>query len=717
MRQVCLNERMEVVITDVPAPTLSAGRALIRTAYSLISSGTELATSHRNESSVNNPVELAGKLGASLRRDGLASTIARVRQRLQPSPRLQGRGYLASGVIIDIGENIDDLKVGDAVACGGASANHAEIISVPRNLIVPVPAEVNLRDACFTALGAIAMQGVRRAQVSIGETVVVTGLGLVGQLTSQLLQAAGCVVIAVDLVEERLRLARELGASFTINAQSQDLVDTVYRIVGDHGADAVLVCAATSSSGPVNQAFEMCRERGRVIIVGDIGMQIERSSFYRKELDLLISRSYGPGRYDYQYEEQGLDYPLAYVRWTENRNMVEFVRLLASGKVHITPLISAEYEIAKASEAYGDLAQQSTNLLGVVFRYAATTPPNGNSTVVPLRRSLKPSSDKALRIAVIGAGSFARAYHLPNLVKLPRVELAAVASSTGVRAREVGEQFGAQYCTTDYREVLADESIDAVIITTRHNLHAEMAIAAARSGKHIFVEKPLALTLQDCEEVCRAVAQANVLLTVGFNRRLAPLIVELKQSLAKAPGPKMLIYRVNAGTLPADHWTLDPLEGGGRILGEACHFFDLFYYLLGAEPVRISATQAQAKMTKSKDSANLSIALEFADGSVGTLIYTVIGNRRMSKERLEAFAGGEAFVMDNFQMLESYGGQRSKPFSSDGDKGHRQLLDRFCNAVAGNMPLDVTAQDGLRATLCSLKALESLHTGTFVSLA
>ncbi len=715
MRQVCLNERQEVVLTEVPAPTISPGRALIRTAYSLISSGTELSTAQKAQSTGRSPVDVIGKIGASLQRDGLASTMARVRERLQPKPSLQGTGYLASGVVLEVADNISDLKVGDVVACGGASANHAEIISVPRNLIVRLPANVSLREACFTSMGAIAMQGVRRAEVSFGEIVVVTGLGLIGQLTCQLLQIAGCVVIAIDLSPARLRLAEQSGVSFTVDAKSEDPVEAVRRLAGDSGADAVLLCAATASSSPINEAFEMCRERGRVIVIGDVGMGLERPTFYRKELDLSISRSYGPGRYDYQYEELGIDYPVGYVRWTENRNMEEFVRLLSAGKVDVERLISAEYQIVDAANAYQALRENSSASMGVLFRYSAESQVE-RSTSLKLPRSSKSKVSPAARIALIGAGNFARDYHLPNLKKIPNVSLAAVVSSTPVNARKIGEEFGADFCTTDFREVLADESIDAVVITTRHNLHAVVSVAAAQSGKHIFVEKPLALTLPDCEKVCRAVAEADVLLTVGFNRRFAPLITELKQLLDNAPGPKMITYRVNGGALPPDHWTLDPEVGGGRILGEACHFFDLLYYLVGAEPRRISAIQARPETGKVKDPANMSVTLEFADGSVGTLVYTVIGHRELSKERLEAFAGGRAFVMDNFEVLDVYGEKRTKSSSHVSDKGHKQLLDHFCNAVLGKNVLAITARDGLRATLCGLKALESVSSGTIVSI-
>src|SRR5882724_3721026 len=715
MRQVCLNERQELIVAQVPAPTVLPGQALIKTAYSLISSGTELAsTSGPQQRTLNRRLDQANKLRASLQREGIAATLSRIQQHLNRPPIRQGRGYLAAGEILQVGEGIDDLQAGDLVACGGITANHAEIITVPRNLLVRVPAEVDLREACFTTLGAIAIQGIRRAEVTFGETVVVTGMGLIGQLVTQLLRVAGCRVIAIDLIEKRLHLAKELGSQHVIKADVEDAVSRVHQIAGDYGADAVLVCAATPSDVPVNQAFEMCRERGRVIIVGDVGMRLDREHFYHKELDLLISRSYGPGRYDSEYEQLGVDYPIAYVRWTENRNMAEFIRLLAERKVQVQPLISSEYELDQAADAYRFLAEKSSDTLGVVFRYEAEKGQD-DSRVVHLKRSVVVNRADRTRVAVIGAGSFARAYHLPNLIGNPDCELSAIANPTGTRARQAAQEFGAAYCTTDYHDVLKDENVDAVIIATRHDLHAPIAIEAARSGKHIFVEKPLALTLEDCTNVSRAVSEAGVLLTVGFNRRFAPLARELKRVLVGLGSPKMLTYRVNAGYLPPDHWTLDKTQGGGRILGEGCHFFDLLYYLIGAEPVRITATLAEASDGASKDPANVSVNISFADSSVGTLLYTTVGHKDLPKERLEVFAAGQAFVLDDFSSLESYGVDLRKS-QEKADKGHAQLLQHFIQAVRGETALEITACDGVRATLCALKALESIRTGTFVDM-
>lgn len=717
MRQVCLNERQEVIVAEIPAPTATPGHALIRTTYSLISSGTErAATAGPTQSAVSRNLNLIQRMGSSLRQEGLAPTLARIQRRLNPIAGFQGRGYAAAGVVIEVGDGIDDLKAGDLVACGGGSANHSEFISVPRNLVVRVPAGVGLRDACFTTLGAIAMQGVRRANVSFGETVVVTGLGLVGQLVSQLLVVAGCRVIAVDLIDERLNLAQQLGAHYTVRAHIEDPVNAIYQLAGDQGADAVIVCAATRSDVPVNQGFKMCRERGRVVIVGDVGMSLERADFYHKELDLLISRSYGPGRYDADYEEKGVDYPIGYIRWTENRNMAEFVRLLEEGKVRVAPLVSAEYEVEDAARAYRALGEQSKDTLGVLFRYQSAERAGSYSPVVHLRRSVEQRKNDKVRFAVIGAGSFARSHHLPNLRDNADCELLAIANPTGLKGREVAEEFGAAYCTTNYTDLLADENVDAVLIATRHHLHAEMAIAAARSGKHIFVEKPLALTLEDCQRVCDEVAKSGVLLTVGFNRRFAPSVRELKTLLEGIPDPKMITYRVNAGYLPPDHWTMDPSQGGGRIIGEGCHFFDLFSYLIGAEPVRIAATMASLPEGKFRDPANLSASLTFTDGSVATLIYTVIGHKDLPKEHLEVFAGGKAFTLDDFKSLQAYGVQTKKAPTAPGDKGHAQLLRHFCEAVRGKTKLEITAEDGLRATLCSLKALESIRTGTFAEL-
>ena len=603
------------------------------------------------------------------------------------------------------------------VACAGASANHAELIAVPRNLMARVPPGVNMRDAGFTTLGAIAMQGVRRAQVSFGETVAVIGMGLIGQIVTQMLRVAGCYVIAIDLLEERLAKAPKLGATYTINAGSENPVEAAYRIAGDHGVDAVILCAATSSDVPVNQAFAMCRERGRVVVVGDVGLGLERTNFYEKELDLVISRSYGPGRYDPEYEEMGLDYPIGYVRWTENRNMEEFLRLVAAGRVSVEPLVSKEYTIEQAAQAYADLAEKPREMVGAVFQYDDHTSDARSAPALHLREAVEPPKEGTLRVAVIGAGGFARANHLPSLRGFPDCQLVAVVNSTGTTARQVAGEFNASYCTTDYREVLADPKVDAVVIATRHNLHHQIAIEASASGKHVFVEKPMALTEAEGQEVCKAVADAGTLLSVGFNRRFAPLIVRLKGLLEEHPFPKTITYRVNAGWLPPDHWTLNPEEGGGRIIGEGCHFFDLLYFLVGAEPVRIIASQMRPVEGNHVDTANMSVNMEFADGSLGNVIYTVVGNTDLSKERIEVFTGGRAFVLDDFSSLQAYGQTGAgKSWTSPVDKGVSSLLRHFCDAVLGKAELQVTARDGLRATVCAVKALESARTGVPVRL-
>jgi predicted dehydrogenase/NADPH:quinone reductase-like Zn-dependent oxidoreductase len=718
MLQVCVNERGEIVVMEVPDPTAPPGYVLIRNAYSLISSGTELGTAQQQNSVLRQRVGLVRRFTSSVHRNGLAATMARVQKRFQqPNATLKGRGYSCAGVVIQLGEGIEDLHVGDLVACGGASANHAEVVAVPHNLIVRVPAAVSLKDASFTTLGAIAMQGVRRAQVSFGETVVVTGMGLVGQLVGQLLRVAGCQVIAMDLREERLKLASELGTPYTVNASAEDPVAAAYRIAGDHGVDAVILCAATSSDVPVNQAFAMCRERGRVVIVGDVGMGLERTNFYNKELDLLMSRSYGPGRYDPEYEEMGIDYPIGYVRWTENRNMDEFLRLLSSGEVKVEPLVAGEYAIDDAPQAYADLAQNQRAVVATVFKYDSPSPNTKTTPSFHLRSTAETKKSGTLNVAVIGAGGFATANHLPNLRSFGDCQLVAVANSTSLRARQVAQEFKAAYCTTDYHEILEDPNVDAVVIGTRHNLHHQIAIEAAAKGKHVFVEKPMALTEAEAQTICQAVTDAGVLLSVGFNRRFAPLVVKLKSLLDEHPFPKTITYRVNAGWLPPDHWTLDPLVGGGRIVGEGCHFFDLLYFLVGAEPLRVTATQMRPPAGNQKDDANISINIEFADGSLGNLLYTVVGHTDLSKERIEVFTGGRAFVLDDFTSLGAYGTNGSTAsWHNPGDKGVSSLLRHFCDAALGKEDLLVTARDGLRATECAVRALESVRTGAPIGL-
>ena len=711
MKQVFFDGKGELLLKDVPAPICAPGQLLVCTANSLISTGTEATALAGGGSLLKQALRRPDLVRRAL---GLAAskgvrTAARLVQAAAES--WYPLGYSAAGTVIEVGEGVYGFSVGDRVACAGAGyANHSEFISVPRNLVVALPDKIRFHEGCFATVGAIALQGVRRVDPTLGETVVVIGVGLIGLLTAQILCANGCRVICVDLAASRLKLAASLGIEYTLRAGAADIVQSVLVLTGGDGADAVIVTAGTESSEPLNQAAAICRESGRVVIVGAVGMELDREQYYRKEIDLRISRSYGPGRYDPEYEQKGMAYPLGYVRWTETRNLTAFLELVAAGKVTVKALISAEYYIQQATQAYAAVTAGAEETVAVLFRYARNEMSEGPERVWRQPQQL-PAKGGRVGLALVGAGRFARAVHVPNLKSLAsNVTVRAVVSGSGGSARQAAEKLGAPVVATDLSAVLQGEDVDAVLIATRHNLHAEQCIAAARAGKHIFVEKPLALTGEECREIMVEVEKAGVLCAVGFNRRFSPLVLALRETLDCTGGPKQIVYRVNAGPLPKTHWLLDPEVGGGRLLGEACHFFDLMAWVANAKPVSVSA---QAIGDSADD---VSVVVKFADGCVGTLIYTGLGDPAFPKERIEVLAGGGVAVLDDFRSLTLSGLHgRSRKLRAQ-NKGHRGLLAHFVDAVSGEAALTITAEDGLMATLCARAALRSLAEAVTVSL-
>lgn len=719
MKQVFFNSTGQIVVEDVPAPALLSGGLLVQVDYSLISTGTESMAKSESVGLVGRALKSPALLKKVINRAqtvGLQETTRLVKQKLQHEAivPLTMTGYSAAGRVIAKDESITDAQVGDHVACAGAKyASHAEVITVPRNLAALVPPGLPLKWAAFTTLGAIAMQGVRRAGVQIGETIVVIGLGLVGQLVCQLLKIAGCRVIGLDLARERVELAQRLGLDRGIISDGENVLEVTKAFTQGAGADAVLLCAGTSSSQPVNQAFQMTRERGRVVIVGAVGMNLERTDFYHKEQDLLISRSYGPGRYDLTYEEHGLDYPIGYVRWTENRNMAEFLRQLSEQKLQLEPLISAIFNVDEAAQAYANLSNGPG--VATLLHYPGRSGTDRPASPIKWLKQPGPVANDSIQLAIVGPGSFTQAVHLPNIQKIDNLVVRAIVSRTGLAAQQIARRTDAAYATTDLAEALTDNELNAVFITTRHNLHAAMCIAAAEAKKHIFVEKPMGLTIEECEIVRQAVRNNQVSLMVGFNRRFSPLITRLKEILARRSGPVMLHYRVNAGALPKNHWTVNPIEGGGRIIGEGVHFFDLFYWLLEAEPTRIFSQAISGGEGDVVGNDNLIVTIKYGDGSTATLFYSCMGYPTAGKERLELFFDNKTIVLNDFQSLESYGLPNMNMTLKQIDKGHHAELVHFAQCLRAGLPLTPDPDDGYRATLCAVKALESLHTGQAIS--
>ena len=710
MKQV-LVKGGKVSIEEVPPPAIAPGMALVRVSHSLISSGTESGfvseggTAGYVLKKARDPLNVE-KVKRKLATVGVKGTIDVIRNKLF---EFQAPGYSSAGVIVECGEEVPGFRVGDRVACAGVGyASHSEYNAVPHQLLTPIPGNVGFDEAAFVALGAIAMQGVRRVTPTFGETALVVGLGLVGQLAAQLVRIAGCRVIGCDPVASKRELAASLGAHAT--CAPAELPGMVHEWTAGYGADAAIICAASKGSEVTNQALDLCRQKGRISVVGAVGMQLQREAMYLKELDFFLSCSYGPGRYNANYEEKGLDYPIGYVRWTEGRNMAEFLRLLDEKQVRLEPLISVVRPVDQAQEAYDAVLGAGSETISALISYGEETeaPAEAPKRSLALRTTSKGSG---IGVAVIGAGGMARGFHLPSLAKLPGCRVEAIADANPSTAKQYAERFGARYCTTDYREVLADDAVEAVVITTRHNLHTEMALAAAEAGKHIFVEKPLALTVPDAEAICEAVERNGVLLTIGFNRRFAPHAQLAKTAFDKLAAPKMVLYRCNAGPLPMGHWAIDPVEGGGRIRGEAVHLYDFCSWMIGTDPVSIRADRVDSSTSDVIAEDNVTALLRYADGSLATIVYCSTGHTAIPKERIELFGGSGAIVIDDYQGITFAGVPGKSARSKLQDKGQFALMENFIQAIQGKAELGITAEDGLRATRIAVEVLRQARSG------
>lgn len=686
-----------VAVEDVPAPQLRAGHVLVRTAFSCISPGTELSGAARASEplwrqALRDPAKAIDK-AAGLVGDGLAGAGRRLHER---NARLRPTGYSASGVVVAVGTGVGDLAAGDRVACSGAGyANHADMLVVPRNLVARVPDGVPLEEAAVVTLGAIALHGVRRAEPTLGETFVVVGLGAVGQLTAQLLRLNGCRVLVSDLDPRRVELATSLGAT-AVDAGA------VRLRTGGIGADGVIVTAASTSDEIVSQALRMCRPKGRVVLVGDVGLNLRREDLYADELELRMSTSTGPGRYDPTYEEEGVDYPIGYVRWTENRNMQAVLELLAGAQLDVGPLLSGPWDITDAAGAFASLNADPKPIL-VLLRATggAGTPATVTATAAPAPARVV--AGRPIRIAVVGVGSFARAVHLPNLASLTDdYEIHTVVAQRGTTALEAQRVFGARRAVTDVDEALADGEVDAVLVATRHDLHAGITLRALDAGKHVLVEKPPAV---DADQVAQLRAwfgshpEPPVLLT-GYNRRFSPLALQLHGWLARRSAPAMLDYQMNAGFVPASHWVHGP-EGGGRNVGEACHVYDLFRFLLDAAPSSVTATPLHPRNGSYRADDNFVATLGFADGSVAVLTYTALGAPEHPKERLTVHSDGRTAVLDDYRALD-LGGTSSPVTLRRPDKGHRAELQAFADAVRGQAPWPISLDEQLGAVDAAL---------------
>ena len=707
----------EIAVLDVPAPKLLPGCVLVRMAASLISAGTERASCEFAGKNLlqkaNARPDLVREVIRKVRRDGLFSAVAAVRSRLDLPNAL---GYSSSGTVIGIGQGVTDLSVGDRVACAGANyAVHAEFACIPRLLAARIHpnSTVSFEEAAFSTLGAVALHGVRTADAKLGDVVAVIGLGLLGQLTVQILKAAGCRVLGMDIAPERAELALRLGAD-DVCISRDGLRDLCLQHSNGHGADAVLITAETPSSEPIDVAGEVARDRAVVVAVGTVGMDIQRKIYFEKELDFRISRSYGPGRYDSAYEQKGRDYPIGYVRWTETRNMEAFLQLLSDGKVDVQSLITHRFPVERSFGAYELITgRMGQPFLGVLITYPGQAEPSREIQLVGKGTAAALVRESSMGIGVLGAGSFAMGTLLPALKQLNRVGLVGVCAANGSHARHAAAKFGFQYCTTEEQRILDDPDINTVVIATRHHLHATQVLAALSAGKNIFCEKPLCLSEIELAEIVRAYASSagDRLLMVGFNRRFAPMAIKMRAFLQQVQEPMALHYRINAGFIARDHWVNDSEQGGGRLLGEVCHFIDFLIFIAGALPIEVQ-TRSVASLEQYSDD-NLVISLRFANGSQGTISYLANGDRAYSKERLEVFGGGAVAVLEDFRRLELVRHGRRQTFRSRfrQDKGHRGELEAFAAAVCGRGEPPIPFDQIVSTTLATLRAAESRSLG------
>ena len=708
MKQVIQNFKTgELYVDEVPIPGISSGMVLVENEYSLISAGTERCTVRMAKASLLGKAkqrpDLVAQVLQNIRKEGLSATFSKVKTKLDS---LKALGYSTSGTVIASMDKNGTIKPGDRVACAGQDyASHAEMVAVPQNLVARVPDNVTLDEAAFTTLGAIALQGIRQADPKLGEKVCVIGLGLLGQITCQILKANGCSVLGIDLNDDLVKLASETAAESALNRNDPNLIPACENFTNGHGFDSVIITAAAPSNDPVELSAEILKKKGKVVVVGAVKMDIPRDPhFYRKELDLRMSCSYGPGRYDVNYEENGIDYPFPYVRWTEQRNMETFLDLISRKAIDIRPLITHVFDIAEAEKAYDIvLGKTKEPHIGILLKYT----PNGAKRKTFIKVNNLPVS--TVNVGFIGAGSFAQSYLIPS-VKAWGASLDGVVTSKGITSKNVLDKFKFNFCSTDSDDVLKKEEINTVFIATPHSSHAQLVINSLKAKKNIFVEKPLAINIEQLKSVIETKSEFHQTLMVGFNRRFAVISEAIKKEFKNLNEPLVVNIRVNAGFIPKDHWTQQPETGGGRIIGEVCHFIDLMQYFTDAEPVKVFAESISTGNKKITPEDNISIIIKFSNGSIGNLNYLANGDKSMQKEKIEVFGGGKIGVINDFRDGVFFGEGKTIRLKSNG-KGHKEEINSFLNAIRDGKESPISFRSICLTTLTTFKILDSLYTG------
>ncbi len=707
MKQVLQNLKSGRLATEeVPPPICRKGGLLVKVGCSLISAGTERSKVEVAKAGyigkAKRKPEQVRKVFDAAKRDGIRATYQKVKDRLD---RLSPLGYSVAGEVLEVGADVRGFNAGDMVACAGAEyAFHSEYIFVPQNLCVKIPEGLSLEKASFATLGAIAMQGYRQADVSLGNRVLVLGLGLLGQLTIGLVKAGGGIAYGVDIDKDACDRAWESGADEVFIRSDDGIYEKLMTLTDNLGVDSVIVTAATSSNDPVEFAGRVCRDKGRVVIVGAVRTDLPREDYYKKELELLFSRSYGPGRYDPQFEEKGMAYPIGFVRWPENRNMEEFLRLVSTGMIKLDHLITHRFSIDDAADAYRVVAGETDEkCVAITLNYNSAGDGRRFMVLRHTEETKTPIKKDSVRIGFIGGGNFARSMLLPNLKSVDGVVCEGIASRTGASAKDTADKFGFAYSTADPNEIINNENIDVVMIATRHDSHTELVAKSIEAGKTVFVEKPLAINFDELKLLEDIVMRTNARLMVGFNRRFSEAAQIAKRILDNSKAPMNIIYRVNAGMLPRNHWVHDLDQGGNRIIGEVCHFVDLCSFFVGSPVKEVSGFDSADAGVDPHFSENASFVLKFSDGSIASVIYSPFGPSNVSKEFIEIMADGKGVIIDDFKMVEVMGKGRSKKYRIKSDyKGHRKEVQSFLLSVKDNAPMPIDIEDIFRVTKASL---------------
>ncbi len=717
MKKIFINNKSQIVLKDVPVPLIETKGSLVRTSFALISSGTELSTIKAKKFYNLHIIKKVVKsktfrtlVVSEIKKRGLIRTVKfgksfffkkdSTKNFSSALLSLSPIGYSCSGLVQE--SNLESYRIGDRLSCGGS--NHAEVIYSPKNLSCKVPDNVSLEEASFATLGAIAIHGIHRANVKLGENIGIIGTGLIGLITLQLVKENGGKVFAFDLINRRLNLAKELGADFVINPKNFNSERTVFKFTDGKGLDSIIICATSKSSKVLDDAVDLIRDRGKIIMLGAFPIAVNRSKLYYKEVDLLISRSYGPGRYDEYYEYEGFDYPKAYVPWTENRNMELFLKLISEKKINVLPLISKIIPVDQANIAYEYLEKDPINNIAILLKFVKE-----DEEFKPKQKLAIIDKKKKIKIGLIGCGTFAQNTHLPILLSNPNIKIRGICTEHKKTAELCKEKYRPDFITTNYKKILNDPEIDIVFIYTRHNTHSKFAIKALEAGKNVFSEKPMGLTMDECVNIYNTVKETKKLYTIGFNRRYSPFILIAKDLLRERKNPIIINYRIATNYLSGEHWVFDPAIGGGPIIGEFCHFIDLVLYLMNSPPIELHAKGGNLSHKDLESFDSCSVIIKFENGSIANLVYTDLSNQAIPKERIEIFSGDSAIIIDDFIKMNTAGFDIGNKIFYEQDKGHKNEMKYVINANMGVEEPLADVKDALRAMDLCFKTIKSIN--------